>query len=148
MKELKKRLLADLKECEKRTEFVYYDKDDVNENSDETRIARVNRKGKYDLEFCITNRNDYPITINCKGINSVVLQTAPFLRLDEKYKIQVEENDVKHRLHKIIEALNKKNEDISADEKLANIINLFVDTDNDEYINSKIKDEKKEVEDI
>ena len=148
MENLKKKLLTDLKECEKRTEFIYYDKDNINETSDETRIARVNRKGKYDIEFCVTNRNDYPIKINCKGINSVGLQPTPFLRLDETYKIQLEENGVKHRLHKLIEEINKKNEDISSDEKLANIINLFVDTDNDEYINSKIKDDKKEIKDI
>lgn len=141
MKELKKRLLIDLKECEKKTEntsIVYYDEDVINENSDEIRIARVNRKGKYALEFCITNRNDYPIIINCTGINSEELQVVPYLRLDEAYKIQVEENGVKHRRYKIIEALNKKNEDISNDEKLNNIIELFVDTDNDEYIKSKI----------
>lgn len=138
MKGLREKLLANLKECEKRTEYIYYNEDDVNDNSDDIRIARVNRKGKYDLEFCVTNRNYYPITINCKGINSEELQVVPYLRLDKTYKIQTEENGMKHSRYKLIEALNKKNEDISADEKLANIINLFVDTDNDEYIKSEI----------
>lgn len=139
MKELKEKLLTDLKECEKRTEYIYYSEDDINENSDEIRIARVNRERLYDLEFYVTNRKDYPIIINCTGINSKELRAIPSLRLDEEYKIQVGENDVKHRLHKLIEALNKKNEkEVSDIEKLNNIIELFRDTDSDEYIECKI----------
>ena len=83
MENLKEKLLADLKECEKRTEYIYYSEDDINENSDEIRIARVNRERLYDLEFYVTNRKDYPIIIKCKGINSKELRAVPSLRLDE-----------------------------------------------------------------